>query len=62
MTLTDDHLGLLPSIPLALTPSLTLYFNTLLIRLLLPARRRAHPPASATFVCGAGAGVLGSHS
>ena len=53
----DGVLGLFsalpPSIPLALLPSLTLYTNALLVRLLVPARYRAHPRGSVTFLLAA---------
>lgn len=42
-----------PSIPLALLPSLTLYIHTFLLKLLLPARLRTHPPGYVTFLLGA---------
>ena len=42
-----------PTIPLALLPSVTLYIHSVLLRILLPARHRAHPPGSATFLIGA---------
>nr|XP_019046499.1 hypothetical protein I302_05249 [Kwoniella bestiolae CBS 10118]OCF25429.1 hypothetical protein I302_05249 [Kwoniella bestiolae CBS 10118] len=45
--------GLKPTIPLTLLPSLTLYIHSVLVRLLLPARHRTHPPASLTFLLGA---------
>lgn len=42
-----------PSIPLALLPSLTLYIHSALLRLIVPARHRAHPPGQVTFALGA---------
>jgi adenine nucleotide transporter 17 len=42
-----------PTIPLALLPSLTLSIHSILLRLLIPARHRAHPPGSLTFFLGA---------
>ncbi|ORY32875.1 mitochondrial carrier domain-containing protein [Naematelia encephala] len=47
-----------PSIPLALLPSLTLYIHTLLLRLVVPARHRAHPKGITTFLLGAASNVL----
>lgn len=47
-----------PSIPLALLPSLTLYIHTVLLRVLLPARHRAHPPGFITFFIGAASNAL----
>lgn len=41
------------SLPLALLPSLTLYIHSALLRLLVPARHRAHPPGQVTFLLGA---------
>ena len=42
-----------PSIPLALLPSLTLYIHTVLLRILVPLKHRAHPPGLITFGIGA---------
>nr|XP_019003165.1 uncharacterized protein I203_04202 [Kwoniella mangroviensis CBS 8507]OCF66626.1 hypothetical protein I203_04202 [Kwoniella mangroviensis CBS 8507] len=50
--------GLKPTIPLTLLPSLTLYIHTVLVRLLLPARHRTHPPAGLTFLLGAVSNAL----
>lgn len=47
-----------PSIPLALLPSLTLYIHTLLLRVLVPAKHRAHPPGAVTFLIGAASNAL----
>lgn len=47
-----------PSIPLALLPSLTLYIHQILLRLLVPARHRSHPPGSVTFLIGATSNAL----
>ena len=47
-----------PSIPLALLPSLTLYVHQVLLRLLVPARHRAHPPGYITFLIGAMSNAL----
>jgi hypothetical protein len=47
-----------PSIPLALLPSLTLYVHQVLLRLLVPARHRAHPPGYVTFLIGAMSNAL----
>jgi adenine nucleotide transporter 17 len=41
------------SIPLALLPSLTLYIHSVLLRVLVPAKHRAHPPGATTFFLGA---------
>ncbi|OCF41903.1 hypothetical protein I317_04313 [Kwoniella heveanensis CBS 569] len=45
--------GLGPTIPLTLLPSLTLYIHSVLVRTLLPARHRVHPPAAITFILAA---------
>ncbi|EIW70472.1 hypothetical protein TREMEDRAFT_29248, partial [Tremella mesenterica DSM 1558] len=45
--------GFAPTIPLALLPSLTLYINTLLLRLIVPSRHRAHPKGIVTFLLAA---------
>ncbi|AFR94443.2 hypothetical protein C343_02523 [Cryptococcus neoformans C23] len=45
--------GLGPTIPLTLLPSLTLYIHSLLLRILVPERHRAHPPGVVTFLLGA---------
>ncbi|WVR06907.1 hypothetical protein IAU60_003943 [Kwoniella sp. DSM 27419] len=50
--------GLGPTIPLTLLPSLSLYIHSLLVRLLLPARLRSHPPAGITFLLGAVSNAL----
>lgn len=42
-----------PTIPLALLPSLTLYIHSVLLRFLVPAQVRVHPPGSVTFLLGA---------
>lgn len=47
-----------PSIPLALLPSLTLYTHSALLRLVVPARHRAHPPGRVTFLLGAMSNAL----
>jgi hypothetical protein len=51
--------GLAPSLPLALLPSLSLYLNNLLKRLLIPRSKRNHPPGSVTFALGALSNALG---
>ncbi|WVQ80234.1 hypothetical protein IAT38_002339 [Cryptococcus sp. DSM 104549] len=45
--------GFAPTIPLTLLPSLTLYIHSVLLRVLVPERLRAHPPGSVTFLLGA---------
>ncbi|WVF71331.1 hypothetical protein IAT40_006134 [Kwoniella sp. CBS 6097] len=45
--------GIGPTVPLTLLPSLTLYIHSVLVRTLLPARHRAHPPAALTFILAA---------
>jgi hypothetical protein len=42
-----------PSVPLALLPSLTLYIHTILLRVIVPAKHRTHPPGAVTFLIGA---------
>ena len=55
-------LGLFPAlpltIPLALLPSLTLYIHSILLRMLVPARIRSHPPGTVTFLLGAASNAL----
>ena len=55
-------LGLFPAlpltIPLALLPSLTLYIHNILLRMLVPARIRSHPPGTVTFLLGAASNAL----
>jgi hypothetical protein len=43
----------LATVPLALLPSLTLYFHDLFLRLLVPAAHRAHPSGRTTFILAA---------
>ncbi|WVO15095.1 hypothetical protein L204_102739 [Cryptococcus depauperatus] len=45
--------GLGPTIPLTLLPSFTLYIHSLLLRMLIPVKYRAHPAGSVTFILGA---------
>ncbi|WWD17131.1 hypothetical protein CI109_101568 [Kwoniella shandongensis] len=45
--------GLIPTIPLTLLPSLTLYIHSVLLRVLVPEKNRAHPSGRLTFVLAA---------
>ncbi|ODO06465.1 hypothetical protein L198_01697 [Cryptococcus wingfieldii CBS 7118] len=45
--------GFGPTIPLTLLPSLTLYIHSVLLKAIVPARHRAHPPGYITFFLGA---------
>ncbi|KAK8864553.1 hypothetical protein IAR55_001803 [Kwoniella newhampshirensis] len=50
--------GLIPTIPLTLLPSLTLYIHSLLLRYLVPERNRSHPSGKLTFILAAVSNAL----